>query len=163
VTTKCVLKASSTHATNDREVAEGEGLICVCKNEFFNGPNLPGGNIPFGSIYKFRIVVPQSLQNERDERLLNLPHCKTRLCQFRFILSRFLVKLHEHLLYNPPRTMIEVHHGVEIYGANNVTAKHVRQFKLNRASRETSPEYVPILVRSNLDWMYSWPECAARR
>jgi hypothetical protein len=64
VTTKCVLKASSTHAANDREVAEREGLICVCKNEFFNGPNLPGGNIPFGSIYERRIVVSKALQND---------------------------------------------------------------------------------------------------
>ena len=68
MTTKCVLKASSTHAADDREAAEGDGLICVCKNEFLNGPNLPGRNIPFGSIYKLRIVVSQALQNERDER-----------------------------------------------------------------------------------------------
>ncbi len=68
MTTKCELEASSAHAANDREVAEGEGLSCVCKNEFFNGPNLPGGNIPFGFIHKLRIVVFQALQNERDER-----------------------------------------------------------------------------------------------
>ncbi len=65
---KCVLEASTTDAANDREVAEGEGPICVCKNEFFNGPNLPGGNISFGSIHKLRIVVSQALQYERDER-----------------------------------------------------------------------------------------------
>jgi len=68
VTAKCKLEASSAHAANDREVAEGEGLICVCENEFFNDPNLPGGNIPFRSIYKLRIVVSQALQYERDER-----------------------------------------------------------------------------------------------
>ena len=60
------LEASSADAGNAREIAEREGLICVCKNEFFNGPNLPGGNIPFGSIHKLRIVVSQALQDERN-------------------------------------------------------------------------------------------------
>ena len=60
------LEASSADAGNTREIAEREGLICVCKNEFFNGPNLPGGNIPFGSIHKLRIVVSQALQDERN-------------------------------------------------------------------------------------------------
>jgi hypothetical protein len=161
VATKCVLEASSRHAANDCEVAEREGLVCVCKNELFNRPNLPGGNIPFGSIHKLRIVVSQSLQDEGDERPLNLPRSLTRLCEFR--LSCFFVKLHEHSFYGPSRTMFEVHHGVKIYRANNLTLNQVRQFNLNRARRETSPEYVPILVRSNLNRVQPWPECAAGR
>ena len=73
-------------------------------------------------------------------------------------------KLHEHsLFYDPSCTVVEVDHGVKIYRANNFTPKQARQFKLNRASGETGPEYVPILVRSNLNWLHPWPECAARR
>ena len=49
------------------------------------------------------------------------------------MLSRLFVKLYEHLFYDPSRTMVEVHYGVEIYWANNVTPKQARQFKLNRA------------------------------
>jgi len=62
VTAKCALEASTTPAANNREVTEGERLVGVCNNEFFNGPNLPWGDLSFGSIYKLRIVVAEALQ-----------------------------------------------------------------------------------------------------
>jgi hypothetical protein len=119
VATKCVLEASGSHAANDCEVAERQRLVCVFKNEFLDGPNLPGRNTSFGSIHGPRIVVPESLQDEGDERSLNLPHSMTRL----FMSSRLLVELHEHSFYDPSRTMVEVHHRIKIYRANNVTLK----------------------------------------
>jgi hypothetical protein len=113
------LEASSSHAANDCEVAQRQGLVCVFKNEFLDGPNLPGRNTSFGSIHELRVVVSQSLQDESDERSLNLPHSMTRL----FMLPRLLIELREHSFYDPSRAMVEVHHRVKIYWANNVTLK----------------------------------------
>ena len=133
MTTKRVLQASSTHAANDREVAEREGLVRVFKNEFFNGPNLPGGNIPSGTIHNLRIVVAQALQDEADKRSLHLPNSGARQCNLSFISSRFFVKSHKHSLYDPACAVVEVHHRVKLYWMNNVTPKQVRQFKMNSA------------------------------
>jgi len=114
VTTKCVLEASTTPAANNREVTEGERLVCVCNNEFFNGPNLPWGDLSFGSIYKLRIVVAEALQNKSDERSLDLPHSKGRHSELRFILSGLLVESREHSFYDPPCAVFEIHHGVKL-------------------------------------------------
>jgi hypothetical protein len=122
VATKCVLKASSSHAANDCEVTERERLVCVFKNEFLDNPNLPGRNASFRSIHELRVVVFQPLQDEGDERPLNLPHSMSRL----FMLTCLLVKLREHSFNDPPRAMFEVHHGVKIHWANDVTLKQVR-------------------------------------
>jgi hypothetical protein len=113
------LEAASSYAANDCKVAERQGLVCVFKNEFLDGPNLPGRNTSYGSIHELRVVVSQSLQDESDERSLNLPHSMTRL----FMLPRLLIELREHSFYDPSRAMVEVHHRVKIYWANNVTLK----------------------------------------
>src|SRR6266853_3763721 len=133
VTTKCVLEASTAPAANNREVTEGERLVRVCNNEFFNGPNLPWGDLSFGSIYKLRIVVAEAFQNKSDERSLDLPHSKSRHSELRFILSGALVESREHSFYDPPCAVFEIHHGVKLWWSNSVASEQVRQFKLNRA------------------------------
>src|SRR6266853_3099712 len=114
VTTKRVLEASTAPAANNREVTEGERPVRVCNNEFFNGPNLPRGDLSFGSIYKLRIVVAEALQKKSDERSLDLPHSKGRHGELRFILSGLLVESREHSLYDPPCAVFEIHHGVKL-------------------------------------------------